>query len=219
MDRSCTKPRYAPPLRLVLCWRAPLCCWRNELSFLSRLAPLVQTPLLSQVLKAEYWQKGSNKNGAEGAHYFVHYKGWKQTCVVPFVSSPSGARSCTDAAGAHCICTLDACNSRRREADADSCSPSGGTSGFPKSASTSTTRKASGSRKPSSRRSAHATPQNARPSRRRRRQRPRALGSSECPDRPDEEAREGRSADERAKAYVLRAVLSLADCLSYRDDG
>ncbi|GAA5956087.1 hypothetical protein JCM8115_004409 [Rhodotorula mucilaginosa] len=33
----------------------------------------------AKVLKAEYWQKGSNKNGAEGPHYFVHYKGWKQT--------------------------------------------------------------------------------------------------------------------------------------------
>lgn len=34
-----------------------------------------------QILKAEYWQKGSNKSGAEGPHYYVHYKGWKQTCV------------------------------------------------------------------------------------------------------------------------------------------
>ncbi|BGP04791.1 Esa1p-associated factor [Rhodotorula toruloides] len=33
----------------------------------------------AKVLKAEFWQKGSNKSGAVGPHYFVHYKGWKQT--------------------------------------------------------------------------------------------------------------------------------------------
>ncbi|CEQ38904.1 SPOSA6832_00380, partial [Sporobolomyces salmonicolor] len=33
----------------------------------------------SQVLKAEMWSKGSNKKDAVGPHYFVHYKGWKQT--------------------------------------------------------------------------------------------------------------------------------------------
>lgn len=35
----------------------------------------------AQILKAELWQKGSKTNGAVGPHYFVHYKGWKQTCV------------------------------------------------------------------------------------------------------------------------------------------
>ncbi|GAA5826716.1 hypothetical protein JCM5353_000091 [Sporobolomyces roseus] len=33
----------------------------------------------AKVLKAEMWTKLSNKNGAIGPHYFVHYKGWKQT--------------------------------------------------------------------------------------------------------------------------------------------
>ncbi|BGP63807.1 Esa1p-associated factor [Rhodotorula toruloides] len=33
----------------------------------------------AKVLKAEFWQKGSNKSGAVGPHYFVHYRGWKQT--------------------------------------------------------------------------------------------------------------------------------------------
>ncbi|GAA6058684.1 hypothetical protein JCM10212_003372 [Sporobolomyces blumeae] len=33
----------------------------------------------AKVLKAEMWTKGSNKTGAVGPHYFVHYKGWKQT--------------------------------------------------------------------------------------------------------------------------------------------
>ncbi|GJN91680.1 hypothetical protein Rhopal_004703-T1 [Rhodotorula paludigena] len=33
----------------------------------------------AKILKAELWQKGSKTNGAVGPHYFVHYKGWKQT--------------------------------------------------------------------------------------------------------------------------------------------
>ncbi|GAA6013239.1 hypothetical protein JCM11491_006325 [Sporobolomyces phaffii] len=33
----------------------------------------------AKVLKAEMWTKAMNKNGAVGPHYFVHYKGWKQT--------------------------------------------------------------------------------------------------------------------------------------------
>ncbi|GAA5908243.1 Eaf3p [Sporobolomyces salmoneus] len=33
----------------------------------------------AKVLKAEMWTKAMNKNGAIGPHYFVHYKGWKQT--------------------------------------------------------------------------------------------------------------------------------------------
>lgn len=100
---------------------------------------------------------------------------------------------------------LDARKIRRREADVSFCSRLGGTSGFPKSASTSTTRRASGSKKPSSRRSERATPQNAKPSRRKRRRKPRASASSACPGRRDEEPREGRSADARAKAYVVHA--------------
>ncbi|GAA5911555.1 hypothetical protein JCM8208_006872 [Rhodotorula glutinis] len=33
----------------------------------------------AKILKAEFWQKGVNKSDAVGPHYFVHYKGWKQT--------------------------------------------------------------------------------------------------------------------------------------------
>ncbi|BGP12812.1 Esa1p-associated factor [Rhodosporidiobolus nylandii] len=32
-----------------------------------------------QILKAEFWEKGKSKSGQIGPHYFVHYKGWKQT--------------------------------------------------------------------------------------------------------------------------------------------
>ncbi|GAA5914015.1 hypothetical protein JCM6882_002597, partial [Rhodosporidiobolus microsporus] len=33
----------------------------------------------AKILKAEFWEKGKNKSGQIGPHYFVHYKGWKQT--------------------------------------------------------------------------------------------------------------------------------------------
>lgn len=32
-----------------------------------------------QVIKADIWDKNSNESGETGPHYFVHYKGWKQT--------------------------------------------------------------------------------------------------------------------------------------------
>jgi len=50
-------------------------------------------PARSQILKAEFWQKGVNKSGAVGPHYFVHYKGWKQTCVGFSSASSSSSRS------------------------------------------------------------------------------------------------------------------------------
>ncbi|GAA6036914.1 hypothetical protein JCM8097_006351 [Rhodosporidiobolus ruineniae] len=33
----------------------------------------------AKILKAEFWEKGKNKSGQTGPHYFVHYKGWKVT--------------------------------------------------------------------------------------------------------------------------------------------
>ncbi|GAA5944577.1 hypothetical protein JCM10213_008073 [Rhodosporidiobolus nylandii] len=33
----------------------------------------------AKILKAEFWEKGKSKSGQIGPHYFVHYKGWKQT--------------------------------------------------------------------------------------------------------------------------------------------
>lgn len=40
-------------------------------------------PLLyeAKVLKGEYWDSRESEV-EEGPHYFVHYKGWKQTCVL-----------------------------------------------------------------------------------------------------------------------------------------
>lgn len=46
-----------------------------------------------QILKAEFWQKGVNKSGVVGPHYFVHYKGWKQTCVAGSSLAGVAARS------------------------------------------------------------------------------------------------------------------------------
>lgn len=38
----------------------------------------------AKVLKAETWDESNTKLGTVGPHYFVHYKGWKQTCVPSF---------------------------------------------------------------------------------------------------------------------------------------
>ncbi len=35
----------------------------------------------AKVLKAEIWDAANIKTGTAGPHYFVHYKGWKQTFV------------------------------------------------------------------------------------------------------------------------------------------
>lgn len=40
----------------------------------------------AKVLKMEHWDESNTKTGAVGPHYFVHYKGWKQTYVPPIAS-------------------------------------------------------------------------------------------------------------------------------------
>ncbi|KAH8105475.1 MRG-domain-containing protein [Cristinia sonorae] len=35
----------------------------------------------AKVLRTETWDESNTKLGTTGPHYFVHYKGWKQTCV------------------------------------------------------------------------------------------------------------------------------------------
>jgi hypothetical protein len=36
----------------------------------------------AKVLKAETWDEETTKLGSLGPHYFVHYKGWKQTYAL-----------------------------------------------------------------------------------------------------------------------------------------
>jgi len=38
----------------------------------------------AKVLKVENWDENTTKLGSTGPHYFVHYKGWKQTCVAVY---------------------------------------------------------------------------------------------------------------------------------------
>ena len=33
----------------------------------------------AKILKAETWDATNTQTGALGVHYYVHYKGWKQT--------------------------------------------------------------------------------------------------------------------------------------------
>ncbi len=35
----------------------------------------------AKVLKADTWDETNTKTSSVGPHFFVHYKGWKQTCV------------------------------------------------------------------------------------------------------------------------------------------
>lgn len=35
----------------------------------------------AKVLKVENWDETTTKLDTLGPHFFVHYKGWKQTCV------------------------------------------------------------------------------------------------------------------------------------------
>lgn len=37
----------------------------------------------AKILKAEVFDDSNTQTGFLGAHYFVHYKGWKATCVSP----------------------------------------------------------------------------------------------------------------------------------------
>lgn len=36
----------------------------------------------AKVLKAENWDERTSSTGQTGPHFFVHYKGWKQTSVI-----------------------------------------------------------------------------------------------------------------------------------------
>ena len=35
----------------------------------------------AKILKTEMWDETNTKLAGVGPHFFVHYKGWKQTCV------------------------------------------------------------------------------------------------------------------------------------------
>jgi mortality factor 4-like protein 1 len=66
---------YAPNER-VLCYHGPLI-------------------YEAKVLKAENWDENTTKLGSIGPHYYVHYKGWKQTWVptrTPILFSDSLTR-------------------------------------------------------------------------------------------------------------------------------
>ena len=48
----------------------------------------------AKILKAETWDERNTQSGVVGPHYYVHYKGWKQTCVA--LPTPPFANPCTD---------------------------------------------------------------------------------------------------------------------------
>ena len=42
----------------------------------------------AKVLKTDTWDESNTQSGIVGPHYYVHYKGWKQTSVVFTLSLP-----------------------------------------------------------------------------------------------------------------------------------
>ena len=38
----------------------------------------------AKILKTEMWDETNTKLAGVGPHFFVHYKGWKQTCVCRY---------------------------------------------------------------------------------------------------------------------------------------
>lgn len=54
----------------------PIQTYSNNERVLCYHGPLIYE---AKVLKGENWDESSTKIGTTGPHYFVHYKGWKQT--------------------------------------------------------------------------------------------------------------------------------------------
>ena len=42
----------------------------------------------AKILRSEHWDETTTKTGEVGPHFFVHYKGWKQTYVVHLTLVP-----------------------------------------------------------------------------------------------------------------------------------
>lgn len=63
MSTTSTPPETFSPNERVLCYHGPLV-------------------YEAKILKAEHWDESNTKTGGVGPHYFVHYKGWKQTYVA-----------------------------------------------------------------------------------------------------------------------------------------
>ena len=63
-----TPPATFMPNERVLCYHGPLI-------------------YEAKILRSEHWDEATTKTGDVGPHFFVHYKGWKQTCVpsIPFL--------------------------------------------------------------------------------------------------------------------------------------
>ncbi|GAA5857196.1 hypothetical protein JCM8547_009364 [Rhodosporidiobolus lusitaniae] len=70
-------PVHLPrPRRLISLPRRPKLDYAENEKVLCFHGPLMYE---AKILKAEYWEPGKTKSGQTGPHYFVHYKGWKQT--------------------------------------------------------------------------------------------------------------------------------------------
>lgn len=100
---SQTSTRPQPESKLIMA--API--FQQNERVLCYHGPLIYE---AKVLKIEHWDESNTKLGTVGPHYFVHYKGWKQTYVQfpftpPFLSSSrlAFAFSCPPLSSSHFI--------------------------------------------------------------------------------------------------------------------
>lgn len=71
-----TLNHHLPPRELALSTEMSAGVFSPNERVLCYHGPLVYE---AKVLKMEHWDESNTKTGAVGPHYFVHYKGWKQT--------------------------------------------------------------------------------------------------------------------------------------------
>ena len=67
--RSASTPSTATVMAMQFATNERVLCYHGPLIYEAK------------ILKSEHWDETNTKNGEVGPHYFVHYKGWKQTYV------------------------------------------------------------------------------------------------------------------------------------------
>lgn len=80
-----SKPPFGPPRTIIIPQKAmsasantstPPATFAVNERVLCYHGPLVYE---AKILKTEHWDEQSTKTGVVGPHFYVHYKGWKQT--------------------------------------------------------------------------------------------------------------------------------------------
>lgn len=64
----------------------------------------------AKIIKYEHWDETTTKLGSVGPHFFVHYKGWKQTYVSQPLSETRSTDPCVQWHWADCTDGTSGCN-------------------------------------------------------------------------------------------------------------